>query len=245
MPATMPPSVRALSNESILAVWETGRDQHELDRALTLLAAGAPGATREQLADLSIGQRDASLLQLRTLALGPNAEGFAECSSCRERVQFPISTAQLAQREELTPAGQAIEWEGTRVHFRLPTSRDLAAVVAAPDERQALRRLIERCLIEPDPADELPDAMMAALSRAMLNADPQAETMIAFTCPSCGQEGVMVFEIAHFLWNEIAAQAQRLLGEIDALARAYGWTEGEILSLSPRRRQSYLELVLA
>jgi hypothetical protein len=36
-----------------------------------------------------------------------------------------------------------------------------------------------------------------------------------------------------------------LLREIEALARAYGWSEREILDLSPQRRHTYLELVSA
>jgi hypothetical protein len=30
--------------------------------------------------------------------------------------------------------------------------------------------------------------------------------------------------------------------EVDALARAYGWREADILALSPARRAAYLEL---
>ena len=79
----------------------------------------------------------------------------------------------------------------------------------------------------------------------MLEADPQAEIILVFSCQGCARRWEMLFDIAHFFWNEIAAEARRLLREIDALARAYGWSEREILSLSARRRQSYLELVAA
>ena len=58
-------------------------------------------------------------------------------------------------------------------------------------------------------------------------------------------EWELLFDIAEFFWTEISAQAQRLLREIDALARAYGWTEHEILSLPAQRRQTYLELIAA
>jgi len=37
--------------------------------------------------------------------------------------------------------------------------------------------------------------------------------------------------------------AQRILADVNVLARAYGWSEREILSLSPTRRRHYLELV--
>jgi predicted RNA-binding Zn-ribbon protein involved in translation (DUF1610 family) len=237
--------MQPLSAGKILDVWEAGRQQHELDRALTLLAAALPGRSREELADLTLGERDARLLQLRTLVLGSTATGFAECPQCGERVEFPIDTAALAQPKELATAPHQIEVDGTRVRFRLPTSRDLAEVLAAPDASHGLRRLIERCVIENSSTDELPNETVEALSRAMLEADPQAEIIVAFSCPGCGRRWETLFDIAHFFWKEITAQARRLLREIDALARVYGWSEREILGLSARRRQSYLEVIAA
>jgi hypothetical protein len=237
--------MQSLTAEKILAVWETGRQQHELDRALTLLAAALPGSSRDELADLTIGERDARLLQLRTLVLGPRAEGFAECPECGERVELPLDTAPLAQPNHVAAKVHQIEATGARVRFRLPTSRDLAQVVAAPDASQGLRRLIQRCVIESSLPNELPDETIEALSRATLEADPQAEIVISLSCPGCGQCWELLFDIAHFFWGEIAARARRLLREIDALARSYGWTEREILSLPAQRRQTYLELLAA
>src|SRR6266496_4296599 len=120
--------MQSLTAEKILAVWETGRQQHELDRTLTLLAAALPASSRDELADLTIGERDARLLQLRTLMLGPRAEGFAECPECGERVELPLDTAELAQPIHLAARVHEIEAAGARVRFRLPTSRDLAEV---------------------------------------------------------------------------------------------------------------------
>jgi hypothetical protein len=242
--------MQPLSAEEILAVWDTGRQQHELDRALTLLAAGTKGSSRDELADLPIGERDARLLRLRALVFGPAATGFAECPECGERVELPIDTATFADGS--APAGptnvathREVETNGSRVRFRVPSSRDLAEVVSAPDASNGLRRLIGRCIIEVDPPNDLPDETVEALSRAILEADPQAEIIISLSCPGCARRWELLFDIAHFFWNEIAAQARRLLREIDALARAYGWSEREILNLSARRRQSYLELVAA
>ena len=61
---------------------------------------------------------------------------------------------------------------------------------------------------------------------------------------ACGAVWDALFDAGEFLWNEVAACAQRLLRQIHLLARAYGWRESEILSLSPVRREAYLELVL-
>jgi hypothetical protein len=44
------------------------------------------------------------------------------------------------------------------------------------------------------------------------------------------------------VWTELRAHARRLLREVDVLARAYGWTEPDVLALDERRRAAYLEL---
>jgi hypothetical protein len=240
--------MQRLSAEKILAVWEAGRPQHALDRALTILAAASPGASRDALADLSIGERDARLLQLRALVFGPRAEGFAECPRCAERVEFPLDTGTLEGRAPSRPAAAPTHHEteanGSTIRFRLPTSRDLAHVMMAPDSSQGLRRLLANCVLSPNDAN-LPDEAVDGISRAMLEADPQAEITLRLLCPACAYEWELLFDIAEFFWTEIAVQAQSLLREIDVLARAYGWTEREILSLPAQRRQTYLELVAA
>jgi hypothetical protein len=295
--------MQPLSPAQILAVWETGRPQHALDRALTILAAATPGASRAALADLPIGERDARLLQLRRLVFGAEAEGFAECPNCVERVEFPLDLAALAPpgalegrasaRPANAPAEYTTETSGITLRFRVPTSRDLAQVLSDPNSSVALRTLVTRCVFSPNeslsrshaeprrrrgtsqlptlesatadsdlpppnaksfaalcqPQDhnpgELPAETVEALSRAMIEAAPEAEIILRLTCPACGHEWDLLFDIAEFFWREISAQAQRLLREIDTLARAYGWTEAEILSLPAQRRQTYLEMLAA
>jgi len=236
---------RSLSSQKLLDVWEAGRQQHELDRALTLLAAAHPELRRDELADLTIGERDMQLLRLRMVMFGGSACGSSECPHCGERVEFSLDTRTLADAREFAKPAREIEVNGTSVRFRLPTSRDLAEVATASDQSRSVRRLIDRCVIEPRLPEELSDDVVEALSQAMAKAEPQAEIIISLGCPNCGKHWELIFDVAHFFWNEIAAQAQRLVYEIDALARAYGWTEGEILALPVQRRRTYLEMLAA
>ena len=239
--------VQFLSAAKILALWESGRPQHALDRALTVLAAASPGADRAALADLPIGERDARLLRLRAQTFGAPAEGFAECPRCAEWVEFSFDTGTLATEEGATacssPASvHAVQMDGIPIHFRLPTSRDLGEVVRAPDASGGLRRLVDSCVRLPNES-YLPDETIEKIGRAMLEADPRAEIILRLTCPTCAHEWDLLFDIAEFFWTEVSVQAQRLLREIDTLARAYGWTEREILSLPAQRRQTYLEML--
>lgn len=77
----------------------------------------------------------------------------------------------------------------------------------------------------------------------MANADPLADIQLALTCASCGESFSSPFDIVSYLWTEIEVWALRILSDVDTLARAYAWSERDILNLSPLRRQFYLERV--
>jgi hypothetical protein len=59
---------------------------------------------------------------------------------------------------------------------------------------------------------------------------------------ACGHETTQL-DTAALLWDEITARAGALLHEVHRLASAYGWSEAQILALSPARRARYLALV--
>jgi len=77
----------------------------------------------------------------------------------------------------------------------------------------------------------------------MAAADPLAEIRLTFDCPVCGDAFEDDLDLPTFLWAEMAARAKRLLSEVHLLASAYGWSEAEILGLSPVRREFYLGMV--
>lgn len=240
--------MRTLSALDLVRVWEAGRDRHPVDRALLLLALAYPELTRDQLAALTIGQRNGRLLALRQQMLGAQLNAYAECPQCREALEFSIDAPSLRSPE---PAEQmfALAVDGLDVRFRLPDSLDLAAVSAVPDPDAAQRLLIQRCVLaarqnETPVADAtLPDAIVKVLADAMSERDPQAGPRFRLSCPACGHGWAALFDIVSYFWTEINAYAQRLLGEVHRLARAYGWREADILALSSARRQFYLGLV--
>src|SRR6516165_3867836 len=100
--------MRALSAAQLVAVWEQGLGQTPVDRAITLLAAGRPAETREALAALTIGRREADLLQLRELTLGPTLVGQAECPRCGVRLEFSAKCEAL-RRSGRAPAEAVTE----------------------------------------------------------------------------------------------------------------------------------------
>ncbi len=88
----------------------------------------------------------------------------------------------------------------------------------------------------------MPDQVVAAIAESMEALDPCADILLELKCGACGNEWQAPFDILGYFWAELAVHARRLLREVDVLARAYGWREADILSLSGRRRRAYLEL---
>ncbi|VAW89523.1 hypothetical protein MNBD_GAMMA18-1277 [hydrothermal vent metagenome] len=246
--------MRPLEATELLDVWEQGLNQPPLQRALMLVTAASPELDSEAVAGLSIGARDARLLQLREWMFGPRLLNTAQCPQCTERVEWEGRTTDLriqaVDRVDLAEES-ALEIAGYQLHFRLPDSGDIAAVMASTQGEgdASSMALIKRCIISANHQGktcdlaELPQQALDALSQKIEQLDPQAEIRTELTCPECSHQWDVLFDIGGFLWIEINNWAERTLRTIHRLATAYGWTETEILNLSPVRRQLYLGMV--
>jgi hypothetical protein len=251
--------MRPITASELLGLWENGLSQPAWQRALSLLAAMLPDSTWDNLADLPLGQRDAHLLDLRVGLFGPRFSSLAVCPSCAERLELSFAVDDIRAREGLPlSAGESQHSGGGlslvdgdyQVAFRLPNSRDLAEISRLTDPALAKLTLFERCLISAEKEgksqkiSDLPEPIIASVIDRMAEADPQGRVLINLTCPACANQWQADFDIFSFLWAEVDAWAQRLLREIHLLASAYGWPEADILALSPRRRQAYLQMVM-
>jgi hypothetical protein len=87
--------VRTLSAPEWLAVWEEGLNQSPVQRALIILAAACPETPPENLAKLSIGQRDERLLTLREWTFGPHLVCLVVCPKCSERLEPAFKVADI------------------------------------------------------------------------------------------------------------------------------------------------------
>jgi hypothetical protein len=242
--------MRRLSPQGLLRVWERGLDQRPVQRALELLSAVAcPEESPEALASLSIGERDAMLLTLREATFGSEMAGVATCARCANPLELTFTAADLRAECGKTPGPElSLARAGYELRFRLPDSRDLA-VTTETDVASGRRLLFDRCLLQasrsgtPIDSDELPDEIVEAAAQRMAETDPRADIQLAISCAVCSHQSRTTFDIVSYFWSEIEAWARRLFSEVHILASAYGWHERDILSLSPVRRQSYLEMV--
>lgn len=229
--------MRELSASEILGVWERGRGRTLPERALELLEVGGHPGPPELL---SVGERDALLVELRELTFGPSLAAVIACPSCAELLEVELAAEDLRE-EGGDAAGEPrdLELGGRRVRFRLPTAGDLVAVASAADVEEGCALLLERCLLEGEPGRGVEDAVSARMAEA----DPGAWIELGLACPGCALEWSAPFDIVSFLWAELDACARRLVHDVHALASAYGWRESDVLALSAARREAYLGLV--
>lgn len=232
--------MRPLTATELLTHWETGLQQSLLERSLGLLAT-ACAADPAEIAALSIGERDARLLQLREWLFGPRLLNMAYCPHCAEQVEWESSVQQLrlqAHTEVAHLDPRFLEISGYTIRYRLPDTLDICAA------HTSAAALLQRCILEVQPAtaDILPDEVAAALMQRMSEEDPQADIRMLLSCPACQHQWEAWFDIASYLWAEVHQWALRMLQEVSLLARAFGWSERDILNMSAQRRQRYLEM---
>ena len=229
----------------LLDVWERGGPLPAGRRALALLAAAVD---EDGLERRSIGDRDADLLSLRERLFGPHVGAVVDCPSCGERQELSFRVDDVRVPRPEPPAELSVTVDGVQARFRLPTTADLDDLddldgAGAGDVDAAAEALLRRCVLSVSgDGPPLAGALAAAIGERMAAADPQADVQLALSCDGCGTAWSAAFDIAAFLWSEVDAWAWRLVADVDQLARAYGWTERDVLALSPPRRRIYLEV---
>ena len=239
--------MRPLGSSDVLSAWEEGRQRSSTHRALVILWRAFPELSPEDVSGLPLGARADLLLQVYGQNAGPKLDGVCVCPKCAAQVAVSVDIAELTRRAQCAIPPIDIDVGRRRFRFRPPSSDDLLAIRACGSAEEAREALLARCIIEPEADDaasaRLPDEAVAELERQLGDCDPLAEIVLDLTCPDCGVQWRAELDVVDFVWEALDGRARQLLFDIDALARAYGWSEPEILALSPARRGWYVDRV--
>lgn len=232
------------AGHELLVLWE---------RALPLRAGAREALLAHddaaQQAPPTIGAQRLRLIEQLQQRLGAYLPLRSRCPACGEQASFTVDLQALV--ETLAPAAEAtaeqcLAHEGWQLRFRLPVPDELEA--DDPDVECFVRRLLERCVLgaveqgEPRALQDVPMTLLDALSRRMDALDPAAQIGFDLDCPACATRWSAPFDPAAALWSLLQGDAERLLLDIDTLAQRYGWSEDQVLALTPTRRQAYLQL---
>lgn len=229
----------ASRERQVLELWEqtVGLDRWQRDDALLGREAPAPRG---------LGARNRALLALRNALFNRRWFLCSACPACATESEFAVDCVDLADQLAEHPVEECttIEWSGRTLTARAPTVDDLIAIAREADGAGAARALLARCL---DGADDLAidEQAIERLEGQLEALDPAASIAFQVRCVACDHEWSSPLDVGEALSAELQRAAERTLTEIDALARAYGWSEAEVMQLSPVRRAAYLQLVEA
>jgi hypothetical protein len=243
--------MHAISAEELLRVWEFGQFRPPPHRALMLLAASSPSVSREELEQMSIGERDAHLLELRESLFGPQFAGLSECPSCKSNIEIDFDSSEIKSFDSKQDGPFRFAFGDYEFKCRLPNSADLFQLKESSDLDEMKMSILDKCLLEKKfkgaevSLSQLPNEAIDACNAELSLRDPQADVSLSLVCPDCSHRWEVIFDIVSFAWQEISVWAGRLLRQIHIIAAGYGWHEQEILALSPLRRQAYLEMLRA
>jgi hypothetical protein len=228
----------------LLTIWETGLTQSPIERMQTVLVTAFTDLTPQHIAALMVGECNDLLFTIYQNTFNNHIQGIARCPQCSGMIEFSFATEELLAADR----PEAIEnfiFNTTKSSYtcRLLTYADLVLAAQQPTLAQAEHLLISCCL--PENATTALSAEEAnQLAELLKKHDPHAELLLNLSCSSCSLPWETAFDIGAFLWDTLAAQARQLLAEIHCLARAYGWAEHHILSLSQTRRDYYLNQLI-
>ncbi|MFF7815376.1 hypothetical protein ACFZCF_26140 [Streptomyces sp. NPDC007945] len=239
---------RRPTEADVLALWEGGLDSTPATRALLIASMATASPDEEAVADLPLSAVNSLLLDLRCRMFGDALPCATDCPSCGESLDVAVAAEELRPAPAGGRTGEAHAVPATAtsttgdftITYRALTGRDVRAV--DPTAPGARRTLVRRCLLGVSPpVHDLPDEVLDALAPLLAELDPGADTVLTLDCPQCEHRWQAALDIADHVWTDISAYARGVLHDVHSLARAYGWSEADVLAVSPARRRFYLE----
>jgi hypothetical protein len=207
----------------------------------SLLALGIRVPQRERIDESElwnwpVTQRTQGLLAIAVATGGSRRQATAQCDNpgCCEWMEIGIDlTMFCVPSQEETFVWQDFE-------LRVPTGEDQMRLASGSvtDWLTLARNLVQKG----DP-DRLGDVNLQDIETAIAEHDPLTDLSLTASCPNCGRETEVEFDLEAFLLAELERRQMGLLKSVHRLALAHHWSEAEILALPAWRREYYLELL--
>ncbi len=209
------------------------------------------GATPGETWEWTLHRRLQALIAIERAGGTQSAAVRSRCphAGCAEPMELELDLAQFV----LPEGPERFECDaapGVRLAARLPTGADQRRWCSesrgtSPESRFA-RELVVAVNGEALAHDaELAPEWLEPLAEALEAHDPLTALRLTTHCPACGESVALEFDLEAHLLASAAARQARLLDAVHRLARAYHWSEREILALPRRRREQYLARVRA
>ena len=233
-----------MQTNTILDVWDNCVNKGQLYKGVILASLAFPDKDPSSIMKWSIEKRDAALFHIRKTLFGNQFTNLAHCPQCSQTVEWELSFQQLQIPSILEMPDNveiAIDIPAYKILVRLPNSNDLLI----KDELQ----ILYSCILNRDNYEDqnfetgLPDLLVQKINEQFNSSCYASNITYQLNCTDCSHEWQGIFDILSYLWKEIDQWAKGFLQQISLLAKAYGWSETEIINMSKNRRNHYLQLI--
>lgn len=220
----------------LMGLWDVLQGQAPRARVLCVAQPWIGEAVGVQ----SLGMVQAAALRGHAQHFGDRISCQDRCPDCTAQLGLDLSAVELLQAQANAPSPEGkLHWQGWQVRYRLPGPQDLHNISADADAGRA--NLIQTCITQIEGPDQKPpQELVTALAAQMEREDPLAAAEMALECPDCGTRWQSGFDACVTFLARIEAWARRTLWEVHQLAMRYGWSQQELLQMSPLRREAYL-----
>jgi hypothetical protein len=221
-----------MTDADLLYAWPLGAGAtlSRFVRFFEALAAASESSSVNLAHEESLGAFNRRLARLHSEVIGRPVEAKVACP-CGQELELVLPLGSVAATPD-PPQRIEIEADGPRA-FRLPRLSEVALA-------QEPRALARACALDGGDVDE---EHLSVLEAAWSAADPAAEIALEFTCTACTAPIRAQADLALFVARDLDLRVRALLAEVHGLARAYGWTEAEVLAVPASRRRAYADLI--
>ena len=242
--------MKEITEQELLCFWENGLNQPLISKTLLLLNLVHPDAELNYFVNLSIGRRDVKIFEIRKLLFGSRLLNIADCPECSERIEWETDINDFIGYDKEDEKSDEFELKisNYKIRFRLPNTSDLIDIIYHARSLDSMS-LLKKCILSIKnnkkiiAVDNLPDSVINAVTEQMEKVDPLAEIQMTLNCPVCSSKWKVQFDIMSYIWMEIDSWAKQTFQDVYVLAKVFGWSEDQILSMSPTRRQLYLNMI--
>ncbi len=206
---------------------------------------GGQSADVNNVAALSVGDRQHLMRRLQIMLDGDAGWYSATCTKCHTDFDFQLQLSQLPVKT----AGEGYPFVDVQTsvgmcRFRVPDGSDQSALSWLVDEEQNCAELLRRCLLSIDGGQASEDIVFSAHDRATIEAAleavvPEICCEIGVSCLACQADNMVALN-PYALIGKSSAQ---IIPEIHKIAWYYHWGEDEILRMPRQRRQRYLDMI--
>jgi hypothetical protein len=222
-------------------------------RLACFVVAASHGISGEDVLTWTLDRRRRALAAVAAGTFGDTVAWQTRCtaSACRQPMELELPLAPFLSDVAQEPAFECSRQTGDRLIVRLPTGHDQRAwrsLAVRPDELPLAMATSLVAAVNGRPPEagwQLPADWLDDVETQLAARDSGTVTTVTPKCPTCGAHCTMDLDVESILLELFAREQRQAMDDVHRLARAYHWSEADVLGIPPRRRAAYLQHCMA